>query len=175
MAFALRCPECRKAFKWEVSKPDPRYCPLCSADLGEPPDDSVISIPAFLSAKTKANDKVYRDIEASSVVRMEKAAEAAGVPVSEMSDLKITNMRDNGREGDIAAVPVVNDVTRQMDALNAKGGQMGFGSQSGPEFAAGIATGAVTVNGVTTHGIHPRAGAKALAAIQRGYAWNGWK
>ena len=156
MAFALRCPECRKCFKWEVSKPDPRYCPLCSADLGEPPDDDVISIPAFLSAKTKANDKVYRDIETSSIVRMEKAAEAAGVPVSEMSDLKITNMRDNGREGDIAAVPVVNDVTRQMDALNQRGGQFGWQGSNAAEYSGAVQTGP-----------YPNVGAKLRSSIQR--------
>ena len=170
MAFALKCPECRKAFKWEPSKPEPRYCPLCNADLGEPADDNVISIPAFLSPKTRAADAVYRQAEDASVVRAEKAAELAGCDVSEMSALKITNMRDAKHAGDIAAVPVVNDVTRQMDAVNARGGQFGF--SNGSEFAAGIASGAVTVNGVTTQGVVPRAGAKTLGAIQRQYSWD---
>ena len=166
MAFALRCPECRKSFKWEVSKPDPRYCPLCNVDLGEPPDDNVISLPAFLSPKTKAADNVYRQAEDASVVRAEKAAEMAGCDVSEMSSLKITDMRSTKHAGDIAAVPVVNEVTKQMDAINQRGGNFGFGA-NGAEFAAGTATGAVTVNGVTTQGIEPRAGAKTLGVIQR--------
>ena len=168
MAFALRCPDCRKSFKWEVSKPDPRFCPLCDADLGEPPADNVIAIPAFLSAKTKAGDAIYRQAESASIVRAEKAAEMAGCDVSEMSSLKITDMRSTKHPGDVAAVPVVNEVTKQMDAINARGGQFGFGT-NGSEFAAGTATGAVTVNGVTTQGIVPRAGAKALGAIQRSY------
>lgn len=168
MAFALKCPECRKAFKWEPSKPEPRFCPLCKADLGEPPADNVIAIPAFLSAKTKAGDAIYRQAEAASEVRAQKAAELAGCDVSEMSSLKITDMRSTKHAGDIAAVPVVNDVTKQMDAINARGGNFGFGA-NGSEFAAGTATGAVTVNGVTTHGVVPRAGAKTLGAIQRSY------
>lgn len=167
MAFALRCPDCRKSFPWDVKAAYPRYCPLCQADLGEEKDDNVICMPAFLSAKTKANDQVYRDIERSSEVRMEKAAEAAGVSVSEMSSLKITNINDTRHEGAIAAVPVNNAVTQQMEAANAKGGQFGFAGSNGAEFAAGISTGDVTVNGHTTRGIAPRAGANTLAAIQR--------
>lgn len=166
MAFGLRCPECRKTFKWEPSKPDPRFCPVCEADLGEPPADNVIAIPAFLSAKTKASDDTYRQAEAASEYRMQKAAELAGCDPSEMSALKITDMRSTKNPGDIAAVPVVNEVTKQMEAINARGGNFGFGA-NGAEFAAGTATGAVTVNGKTTHGIEPRAGAKTLGVIQR--------
>ena len=169
MAYALRCPDCRKAFKWEPSEPDPRHCPLCQADMGEPPDDNVICLPAFISAGTKANDKVYRDIEASSVVRMEKAAEAAGLDVSDMSSMKITDLRPTIHEGAIAAPPVVNAVTQQMDMLAAKGGNVGWQGSNGAEFSAGISTGAVTVNGVTTQGVSPRAGANTLAKIQGMY------
>ena len=171
MAFALRCPDCRRSFKWEVSRPDPRYCPLCDADLGEPPDDNVINLPAFLSPKTKAADNVYRQAESASIVRAEKAAELAGCDVSEMSSLKITDMRSTKHPGDIAAVPVVNAVTRQMEAVNARGGQFGFAGSNGSEFSAGIATGAINVDGKVTHGIEPRAGAKTLGAIQRQYTW----
>jgi predicted nucleic acid-binding Zn-ribbon protein len=45
--------------------------------MGEEKDDTVVSIPAFLSAKTRAADANYRALERSSEVRMEKAAEAA--------------------------------------------------------------------------------------------------
>lgn len=169
MAFALRCPECRKAFKWEPSKEEPRFCPLCDADMGEPADDNVIVLPAFLSAKTKAGDAIYRQAEAASEHRVQQAAALAGCDPSEMSSLKITDMRSTKHAGDIAAVPVVNDVTKQMDAINARGGSFGFSGGQGAEFAAGTATGAVTVNGVTTQGIVPRAGAKTLGAIQRTY------
>ena len=168
MAFGLKCPDCRKTFRYNPTEGHPRFCPLCNADMGEEKDDDVISIPAFLSAKTRAADQVYREHERASEVRAERAAEAAGVPVSEMSALKITNMRDTKHQGDIAAVPVVNEVTKQMEAVNARGGQFGF-AQNGSEFAAGTATGAVTVNGHTTQGIVPRAGAKTLGAIQRSF------
>jgi hypothetical protein len=156
MAFALRCPECRKTFKWEPTKPDPRFCPLCDADMGEPPDADVISIPAFLSAKTKATDKVYRDHESASMVRVEKAAELAGVPVSEMASLKITDIKGGTHEGDIAAMPVVNAVTQQMDAINARGGQVGWQGTAGVEYS-----------GAVQQGPFPNMGAKMRTAIHQ--------
>ena len=141
MAFALRCPECRKAFKWMPSEPEPRFCPLCEADLGEPADDNVICLPAFLKPSTKNNDALYREFERSSEVRMEKAAEMAGVSKSEMSDLKVTNLLTDKGEGSIAAPPVVNEVTRHMDMLAARGAQVGWQGSNGAEYSAGVQAG----------------------------------
>lgn len=157
MAFALRCPDCRGKFKWEPLKAYPRHCPLCDADLGEEKDDNVVCLPAFLSAKSKANDAVYRQIEDSSEVRVQKAAEAAGCSPSEMSGLKITNLNDTRHEGAIAAQPVVNAVTQQMDMMSARGMPVGF--QAAPN--------AAEYGGMVKTGPHPNAGAKTLGAIQR--------
>lgn len=154
MAFALRCPDCRQSFKWEPTKPDPRYCPLCQADLGEPPADNVIAIPAFLSAKTKQGDANYRQAESASIVRAEKAAKMAGCDVADMSALKITDMRSTKRAGEVAAVPVVNDVTRHMDMVNARGGTMGWGGSNGAEYSGAVQTGPF-----------PNMGAKVRSAI----------
>ena len=166
MAFALRCPTCRKAFKWQPSDPDPTECPLCGAAQAELPPDNVISMPAFLKAGTRANDALYREFERSSEDRQEKAAELAGVDKSDMADLKITNMNSTLHEGAIAAAPVQNSVTQHMDMMNARGGKFGWTDQGGAEYAAGVASGAVTVNGQVTQGIAPRAGANTLAKIQ---------
>lgn len=167
MAFALRCPTCRKAFRWDATADWPDECQICGEPMAEDKSDTAIVLPAFLSSKTKLNDKFYREQERSSEARAEKAAEAAGVPVSEMADLKITNMRDNVKPGEISAMPVQNAVTQHMEAVNAKGGQFGFAGNNGLEFSAGINTGAVTVNGQTTQGVVPRAGANAIARVQR--------
>lgn len=51
----------------------------------------------------KSVDQTYRQYEAASIER----AEAAGDP-----SMKVTNMRDNLREGDVAAMPVNNVVTQ---------------------------------------------------------------
>ena len=156
MAFALRCPDCRGKFPWTVNKRYPRHCPLCDADLGEPVADDVISIPAFWSAKSKSVDNVYRDIERSSEVRMEKAAEMTGLPVSDFNDLKVTNLRPTKHQGDIAVAPVVNDVTRQMDLIKANGGMAGWQGANAVEYSQAVQTGP-----------HPNMGAKMRSALQR--------
>ncbi|MFA5897703.1 MAG: hypothetical protein WC829_01190 [Hyphomicrobium sp.] len=156
MAFALRCPDCRGKFPWEPQQAYPRYCPLCSADLGEEKDDSVVSLPAFISARTKANDQFYRDTERASEVRAEKAAELAGVPVSELSDMKITDLRPTTHEGAIAAPPVVNEVTRHMDMINARGGAVGWQGSNGMEYS-----------GAVQAGPYPNAGAKMRTLVHQ--------
>lgn len=143
MAFALRCPDCRKAFKWNPAKDYPDHCILCGADMAtdKSEDDTVIVMPAFLSAKTKSVDQVGRDLMDSSIVRAEKAAEMAGVPVSEMSDMKITDLKSTQHEGSVAHVPVQNAVTQAMDAINARGGQVGWQGSQGVEYSGAVQTG----------------------------------
>ena len=167
MAFGLKCPECRKTFRYKPADGHPRFCPLCNADIaGEEKDDTIVSIPAFLSSKSKANDQLYREFERSSEARQEQAAALAGVDKADMADLKVTNMNSTLHEGAIAAVPIQNAVTAQMDYANSRGGKFGFTDRNGAEFSAGVATGAITVDGKVTQGIAPRAGANTLAKIQ---------
>ncbi len=145
----------------------PERCPLPGCDYVAKPKDSdviVISAPFIGSAKTKATDACYRELETSSAARAEAAAHMAGVPVSEMSHLKVTNIRDT-KEGEVAAMPVVNDVTRQMDLIKARGGQAGF-TGAGHPVDTGTADGSITVNGQTIRGIQPRAGIRAMSQIQ---------
>ena len=99
----LRCPFCRQAFPWEAALPFPRVCPLCAEEIGIPDRGEVIQMPSLRSAKTKAVDKTYRDIEAGSEVRVERAAEVTGTAKEDMAALRITDMADNMRAGDIAA------------------------------------------------------------------------
>jgi hypothetical protein len=73
----------------------PSHCPGCGNLMTDEPQE----IPGLFSIGTNKGrtvDKTFRDIEAASLVR----AEAAGDP-----SLKITNMRDNLREGDLAVKP----------------------------------------------------------------------
>lgn len=104
-------------------------------------DDDVV-MPAFLSPKTKANDKVYRDTERGSEVRMHAAAEAAGCDVSEMAGLKITNMNDR-KDCEIGAIPVNNPVSQAMQqapgmtGFQANGAAFAQGTRVGPFANAG--------------------------------------
>ena len=135
--FQIRCPGCRKPFPWDPAIDLPERCPLkgCGyvAAKREPEVDEdgviVIAAPFLRSARMKAVDSTYRELETSSEHRAQMAADAAGVPVSEMSHLKVTNIRDNLKPGEIAAMPVVNDVTKQMDRMKAGGMPVGFGDQ----------------------------------------------
>jgi len=92
-------------------------------------------------------------METASIHRAEQAAAAAGVPVSEMSHLKITNLRDNVLPGETYAMPVRNLVTDQMDAMRARGLPVGHVDSS--QFAADV---------INT-GFAPRAGANVLDRI----------
>ena len=168
--FQIRCPGCRKPFPWDPAIDLPERCPLkgCGyvAKKREPEVDEdgvlVIAAPFLRSHVMKANDDCYRQLEDSSNVRAQLAADMAGVPVSEMSHLKVTNIRDT-KEGEVAAMPVVNDVTRQMDMLKSRGMPVGFGGQAD---TTSTATGAITVNGQVIQGIQPRAGVRAMEQIQ---------
>ena len=167
--FRFRCPGCRGYVPWDPAVPLPERCPLPNCDYVAKPKETdedgviVISAPFIGSAKAKATDSCYRELETSSEHRAQLAANMAGVPVSEMSHLKVTNIRDNTREGEIAAMPVVNDVTRQMDMLKARGMPVGFGGQAD---TTSTATGAINVNGQIIQGIQPRAGIRAMEQIQ---------
>jgi hypothetical protein len=163
--FSAKCPDCKGKFPWEPTKGYPKACPLCGFDTSIDEDATAIVLPAFLSAASKANDKLYRDMEKGSEFRAAAAAEMAGVPVSEMAGLKITDLNDR-RDAEISA--------SDSDA-KAAAARLGMASLDAPfkangaELGPGIASGEVTVNGRTQHGIMPRAGAQAAAAIQRAF------
>ena len=155
----LQCPKCAQKFHansiWGI-------CPHCGYEAEEP-DDTVISLPALRSATTKATDQVYRDMETASVHRAEQAAAMAGVPVSEMSHLKITNLRDNVKEGETYAMPVNNAVTQRMDQMKAMGMQTGW--MDGSSFAANVNTGFAPRSGANVmDNINPNARGNKLGA-----------
>lgn len=159
MAFALRCPDCHKTFRWDLTLDFPDECPLCHAQMPEDKteNDNVIVMPAFLSAKTKQNDQLQRQTVDASEVRMHKAAEMAGCDVSEMKDLKITDLKPTRHEGDIAAPMVVNEVSKHMDAMSARGMPVGFnGGTNAQEYAA-----------AAHQGPDARAGARAAEKTQK--------
>lgn len=133
----LKCPDCGTIIRQPADQPWPRYCPekRCQAYLGTDGEDE-ICMPFIRSAATKATDKVYRDIEHASEVRAQKAADILGVPVSDMSDLKITNLRDS-HVGETANVPVVNDVTRLMDVTPKVTGFQAGGAMLSPDVQSG--------------------------------------
>jgi hypothetical protein len=172
--FQIRCPGCRKPFPWDPAIDLPERCPLkgCGyvAKKREPEVDEdgviVIAAPFLRSSTMKANDDCYRQLETSSAARAEAAAHFAGVPVSEMSHMKVTNIRDT-RPGEVAAMPIVNDVTRQMDFLKQRGGNVGFGAEAS-QFGPNIMSGGIELNGrALVSGIEPSAGARMRKTLHQ--------
>ena len=163
--FSAKCPDCDGKFPWEPTKGYPKACPLCGFDTSLPDDASAIVLPAFLSTASKNNDKLYRDMEKGSEFRAHAAAEMAGVPVSEMSGLKITDLNDR-RDAEISAKDT--EARAAAARLGMKSLDAPF-QPNGAEFGAGVASGEVTVNGHTQHGIVPRAGMQARSMIQKAF------
>lgn len=163
----LRCTDCRGAFPWEASLPWPKSCPLCGWDMSIPDrGDNGVVMPFIRSAKMAATDKTYRDIEAGAETRVERAAEITGSTKEDMASLKITNLHDNMRLGDIASMEV-KQADAAMERLKSQS-PMNIGFQpNGAEYGHGISTGAVAVNGHITTGIEPNAGARAAKRIAR--------
>ena len=130
MAQVLVCNKCRFRIPYNGDWPD--ECPNCANDMALPDGDAV-TLPAFNSWRAKANDKVYRDIEAASIERAREAASIAGVPEAEMSHLKITNLNDR-RDAETNAI--TTDTAAAAARLGMAGGpQAGFSGMGGAEYA----------------------------------------
>jgi len=161
----LKCPSCWGKFHAETVN-SVRFCPLCGYDTNEENEKEAANMAAILSSGQpphyshapikKTVDKLYRDSEAASQTRMEMAAEASGADISELSSMKMTDWKDNLREGDTAFVPANNAVTQNMAALQAAGGSVGFTRDPNIEsYRAGVTTGA-----------HPRSSLATLGSLQ---------
>jgi hypothetical protein len=134
----LKCPICREKFKYNVADGWPDNCQICGEDINNRVPDNVVTVPAFLSQKSKNNDKVARDIMDGSVQRAEMAAAMAGTDVSEMSGLKITDLNDRN-DAQFATKEVRNEVTQRMDAMAAAGLPTGFGTNAADAMARAAA------------------------------------
>ena len=179
MAVKIRCTECREKFPYDA-KAKMLRCPNCGVRWDEDFDDTVISMPALRGLASKSADQVYRDIERTSEVRMQAAADMAGVPASEMSGLKITNLSDRREAGVMSAIPVRNSVTEFMQANPNAGG---FRGAEGVDFSGAVQTGPSPNVGAkmrtALQGYHAQTtnGAvsdrPALETLQPGYRWRG--
>jgi hypothetical protein len=140
----------------------PEFCAHCGGRVGNDREDDDVVMPFIrTSAKTQVVDKVYRDMESGSEFRAQEAARMLSVPVSDMSALKITNMNDHQKPGDLAVPRVDNEVSRFMDAhprisgfnseaALAYSGQVMTGPQ--PNAGARMRTFLQNYHGETTHG-----------------------
>jgi hypothetical protein len=156
MAVLLKCPACREKFKYDVSQGWPDSCPICETDINNRVPDNVVVVPAFLSQKSKNIDGVARQVMDGSETRAGLAAAMAGVPVEEMSALKITDLNDRN-DTEYAAKEIVNPVTQQMDMIRQRGGAIGFGNAEAQNFAAAA----------HADSFAPHAGAREMRRLQK--------
>ena len=168
------CPDC--GFKWRQAGDEalPKFCTECGTDLRQPDPGFVPSKMNIATNTGKAGDWAYRKLEADSEARAEAALPAiekqlvdSGVPVADAqrmaaqqaNDLKVTNMKDSMREGDVA------DIGPQPSEIYKQQVQTLGGDPSG-SFAGGMAVagaGPAPVND---------SGAKFMKAMQ-GNVWRG--
>ena len=153
----LRCPSCRDTFPWDKGKAWPSMCPLCRYDISlDPANETAVPYISFGKGKVQKQsaDQTYRQYEAATEERAKEAASILNVPTAEMSDLKVTNMNTQLRQGDYAVKPVDNDVSRFMQT-NSQIVQ----NMNNPQVAMGYAAAAHT-------GKDAYAGAKAASMLR---------
>lgn len=139
----IRCLVCREAFRWDATQGMPEYCPIptCGEYIGSDSKDEVAA-PYIGTSKGRVPDLIYRDMEQKSEYRAQQAAEMAGMSTADTSHLRMTDMNDSQREGDMA---FANNLTHQQQAMSDQmapappsiGLQASAGVNSGPEPRAG--------------------------------------
>lgn len=166
----LRCPGCGDVFRWRETH-WPKFCPLCGHSTAMPERDEIQS-PHVSAGRPKAllqsAEQTYRAAEKTSEQNATLAADIAGVSKSEMADMKITDMKTQLRPGDVAAKPVVNDVTRFMDHNRTQMQQLQANAMG---YAAAAHTGKDAYAGARAFGslreVHQQIGKQIVLANQR--------
>lgn len=163
-----KCPSCEKTFDFlhhPSDEPAPRYCPKCGYDT-QGADDLIDGVTAPHIAKSigKVADATYRGMEESAQHRIEEAARMTGQSESDFNDMKITNLKDNLREGDTAEIaPPPNEVST-MIAQNPNV----FGFQGGAPIAGMPGNPTPAAMAAAAHqGPHAYAGLQAREMVKR--------
>ena len=125
--FTLQCPECDHKFTFlrhPSDEPMPKSCPHCGfAPEAETLPNAITAPHVQNVAKAKAADYTYRAMEESAKHNSEVAAAEFGLDAEEVRAMQITDLKSNMQEGEIAAMPVTNDVSRAMEHMPMTGFQ----------------------------------------------------
>ncbi len=104
-----KCPDCKGEFDFlhhPSTEPPPDECELCGSYMGDDPRPAPVLHLNVGKDKNKVGDKLYRDMEKATDARIEHAAEMTGASVTELSGMRMTNMKDNMRAGDQSSMSV---------------------------------------------------------------------
>lgn len=110
-----QCPDCDGVFEhlhMRVVEEPPAFCPLCGSSTSA---EAQLSAPHIAKSIGKVADGVYRQMSDGAEVRAAAAAEMMGVDPSEMSAMKMTNMRDDVRVGETSVVSAPTPVSAALD------------------------------------------------------------
>lgn len=162
IARLYRCPECSKEFRYDhhpsiEADPLPRFCQFCGYDSEAGVMEPALTAPMLGTQHKQVVDQTYRAMEAGAEHRAQLAMEFHGLDQQEANSLKITDLKDNLREGDVAA-PQVNNAVSQ--AMAATPGITGWQAHGG-ELAASAHTGK-----------HRNAGARAMQGLRQQHQAN---
>lgn len=135
------CPSCAgmfEEFHMKRDEPAPRFCKLCGFDTAGEAFAQALTAPRIASPIAKAMDDSYRAAEDSSLQRVEMA-KSMGLDTEAANALKVTDFRTSGlRTGEVAAIPVRNDVTKAMELAPS---QMGFNPADYAAASTAVSTG----------------------------------
>ncbi len=143
--IGIRCHLCRDRFSWDIVKNGyPTHCLNCKQFIGISPDAPEVASPHISTQQRRGNtDAIYRDMENKSIARAEMAAAETGQTMAEVSHLKMTDMKDSQREGDVAFSNNIGKENQVQQAMQrSPRGAVGFGNN-----AAAIAASAGTRQG----------------------------
>lgn len=152
-----QCPECLYEFNYDhhptiAADPAPRFCAKCGLDT-EGDYDPALVMPHIGRPIKGIVDNQHRAMEDGAEFRAEMARETMGLDQEGANAMKLTNMKDNLREGDTSDMPARNDVTQIMEA--APQGMFGFQQAAGLGYSASV-----------SDGQYPNAGARAMQQVR---------
>lgn len=158
---AYACPDCGGTFRFlhhPDDEPPPRFCPLCGSNMEDEVETAFIPAAPHIERSIRSTaDNVYRQMEAASEQNAQLAAELTGDDAADHAALKVTNLTDYLRPGDVAAKMSETAVSKAMSGT--QGGFKPLLNMTGRDFAA-----------ATGQGAFPHTGAQMSNVITAGHA-----
>lgn len=130
------CPDCGGKFDFLHHPSDelpPEQCELCGSYMGDTPQKAPVLHLNYGKEKNRVPDQVYRRMESASQARAEDAAALTGATVEEMSAIRITDMKDNTREGEHPAMLRATAAEKQLSTATMKPSMTSMGAPPAPE------------------------------------------
>lgn len=157
--IGIRCHLCRERFSWDIMKGYPTHCECCGKFIGIPADAPEVATPYISTPQKRGKtDAIYRDMENKSIARAEMAAAETGQTMAEVAHLKMTDMKDNLKEGDQAFSNNLQNNPVQQAMERAPAGATGFSDSKALAIQASAGTRQGPLPNAGTNFIHGMGG-----------------